>query len=84
MKDLSKLKEKLSEVLNKNDVIVDSVTLESEGKYTFLRVVLDKVGGIDLDGIVDATHIINPIIDEYDAIDDAYILDVISKERGGK
>ena len=42
----------------------------------------EEIGGIDLDGIVEATNIINPIVDEYDICDDSYILDVISKERG--
>ena len=32
--------------------------------------------------IVDATNIINPIVDDYDFTDDSYILDVTSKERG--
>ena len=44
--------------------------------------ILEKVGGIDLDGIVKATNIINPIVDKYDIVDNEYILDVISKERG--
>ena len=43
---------------------------------------LDKVGGIDLDEIVAATEIINPIVDKYNICDDSYIMDVISKERG--
>lgn len=82
MKSLDGLKKELEKVLKEKEIIVDSISFEKEGKYLFLRVVLDKIGGIDLDGIVDATHIINPIIDEYDVSDDAYILDVISKERG--
>ena len=43
---------------------------------------MDKVNGIDLDTIVHATDIINPIIDSLDLIDDTYILDIVSKERG--
>ena len=50
--------------------------------YNVLSIVLDKVGGIDLDAIVEATKIINPIVDANDITDDSYILDVISKERG--
>jgi len=57
---------------------------EREGKYNFLRIVLDKANGIDLDTIVKATHIINPILDELDLIDEEYILDVLSKERGNE
>ena len=63
-------------------VVVDEIYTEKKGKYSFLTVVLDKVGGIDLDAIVMATNIINPIVDKYDICDDSYILDVISKERG--
>ena len=81
MKELESLKNELSEVLKKEEIIVDEITLEKKGKYTFLTVVLDKVGGIDLDTIVDATNIINPIVDKHDICDDSYILDVISKER---
>ena len=82
MEKIEKLREALSKVLEKNDIIVDDIYLEKRGKYTFLTVVLDKEGGIDLDGIVDATHLINPIVDEYDVCETEYILDVISKERG--
>ncbi len=82
MKDFEELKMSLSDALKDKEIIVDDIYLEKKGKYSFLTVVLDKVGGIDLDGIVDATHIINPIVDKYDICDDSYILDVISKERG--
>lgn len=82
MKGLEELKRALSEALNEKDIMVDDISVEKKGKYHFLTVVLDKVGGIDLDGIVEATHIINPIVDKYDICDDTYILDVISKERG--
>ena len=54
---------------------------ESKNNYT-LKVVLDKVNGIDLDTIVDATNIINPIVDEKDLITEQYTLEVSSKERG--
>jgi ribosome maturation factor RimP len=79
---LDELKKNLSEVLQKKDIIVDEVIYVTEGKYNFLRITLDKVNGIDLDTIVDATNIINPIIDKYDFIDEEFILDVISKEKG--
>ncbi len=82
MKNLESLKSKLEEVLKEKEIIVDEIYLEKKGKYNFLTIVLDKVGGIDLDGIVEATNIINPIVDEYDICDKEYILDVISKERG--
>ena len=64
------------------DIIVTDVSYHSEGSYNFLTIELDKVSGIDMDLIVEATNIINPIIDKLDFIDDSYILDVVSKERG--
>lgn len=82
MKKLEELKDELSEALAKDEVIVDEITITNKGKYKFLTIVLDKLGGINLDEIVEATHIINPIVDKYDICDDSYILDVISKERG--
>ena len=47
-----------------------------------MKIVLDKVNGIDLDTIVEATNIINPIIDKLDLIEEEYVLDISSKERG--
>lgn len=84
MKDLEVLKESIQKALTKMEIIVEDVTYEkNSGNYNVLSVVLDKVGEIDIDLIVDATNIINPIVDEYDITDDSYILDVTSKERGG-
>lgn len=82
-KSLEELKSKIEEALKEKEILVDSVTYEkNSGNYNVLSVILDKVGGIDLDMIVDATNIINPIVDDYDFTDDSYILDVASKERG--
>ena len=55
---------------------------KKEGKYNFLTVTLDKVGGIDLDTIVDATKVVNEYVDKTNICDDSFILDVVSKERG--
>ena len=79
---LEEIKNAIIEPMKKMDIIVDSVTYETEGNYTFLRIELDRVNGLDLDTIVDATNVINPIIDKLDLIDDSYILDISSKEKG--
>lgn len=79
---LEKLKNELAEILKERELIVDEIYIEEKGNHKFLTIVLDKVGGIDLDEIVIATEIINPIVDKYDICDDSYIMDVISKERG--
>ena len=79
---IEKIKEIVTEAMNQEDIIVCSVSYEKENNYNFLKIVLDKVNGIDLDTIVEATNIINPLLDEYDLISEEYVLDISSKERG--
>lgn len=79
---IEKIKEIVTEAMNKEDIIVCSVSYEKENNYNFLKIVLDKINGIDLDTIVEATNIINPLLDEYDLISEEYVLDISSKERG--
>ena len=81
-KILMELQEKLQEALKKEKIIVDEVTFKEENKYKFLTVTLDKIGGIDLDTIVEATKVVNEIVDKMDIPEENYILDVVSKERG--
>ena len=78
---IDKIKEAIKEPLSKLNMVVDSFELTTENKYKFLNIVLDKEGGIDMDTIVEATNVINPIIDTLDIDIDNYILDVSSKER---
>ena len=79
---LAVIKKAIEPPLTELEIIIDSIEYEKEGTCYFLRIVLDQISGIDLDKIVEATNIINPILDELDIIDDSYVLDVLSKERG--
>ena len=79
---LEEIKKGLTPELEKLNIIITDITYSKKGKYNFLTIELDKEGGLDLDTIVEASNVINPIIDKLDLIDDSYILDVISKERG--
>ena len=81
-KTIEKIKEIISEPISKLELTIDSIEYVTVGKNNFLNIVLDRINGIDLDTIVEATNIINPILDEYDLISDEYILDISSKERG--
>lgn len=76
------IKKEIMEPMNNMDIIVDSIDFVNENNYYFLKIVLDKVNGIDLDTIVEATNVINPIIDNLDLIEEEYVLDISSKERG--
>ena len=83
IKDIfEKIKTEIDENLKDMRVFVDDISFETEGTYKFLRIVLDKPGGLDLDAIVEASKIINPLIDKYDLGEDSYILDILSKEIG--
>ena len=81
-KILEAIQDAITGPMNEMNIIVDSVKYETDGNYNFLKIELDKVNGIDLDTIVAATEVINPIIDKLDLIDDSYILDITSKEKG--
>ena len=83
-KKLEKLRNRVSDALKDMNIIVTDISFEKEGNYYFLRIELDRVNGLDIDTVVEATNIINPIVDEEDITDKPYILDVLSKERGDR
>ena len=62
--------------------MVDSVVYEKENGHNFLRICLDSPDIIDLNLIVEATNIINPLIDEIDLINEEYHLDIYGKSKG--
>ena len=76
-----KVKELLKGKLDELEMIVDSVYLEKENNNLFLRICLDSNNTLDLDNIVKATKIIDPIIEEADLIDEQYILEVYGKSK---
>lgn len=49
-----------------------------EGASYYLRVYIDKSGGVTIDDCVAVSHAIDPIIDEADPIDKQYYLEVCS------
>ena len=63
-------------------VTIDSVTLEKESGALFLRIVIDRDEIIDVDTCVEVTNVINPLLDEANLIEEAYMLDVSTKEKG--
>ena len=77
-----RVKDLLSGSLDELNMIVDSVALEKENGQLFLRICLDSLDIIDLDKVVLATKIIDPIIEEADLIENEYILEVYGKSKG--
>lgn len=49
-----------------------------EGADWYLRIFIDKEGGVSIDDCVDMTHAINGPLDESDPIEQAYFLEVSS------
>ena len=80
------MKEKIVDLVgNKLDslnVSIDDVFLEKEGKTNYLRVVIDSDTMIDIERVVQATKIIDPIVEKADLVSDEYILDVYAKSKG--
>lgn len=77
-----KIKNLIEGEVNKLGISIDSVTYEKEGNNYFLRIVIDRDEIIDIDTCVEVTNVINPLLDSVDYIDDSYILDVSTKEKG--
>jgi len=77
-----KVRELIEDEVSKMGITIDSVVYEKEGSNYFLRIVIDRDKIIDIDTCVEVTKVINPLLDEANIIDDAYILDISSKEKG--
>lgn len=77
-----KIKNLLEKEVEEVGVRIDSIKLEKEDNNLFLRIVIDRDEIIDLDKCVEVTNIINPLLDEADLIEESYILDVSTKEKG--
>ena len=77
-----KVRELIEKDVNAAGVVIDSIVYEKENGNYFLRIVIDNEDGIDIDKCGEVTNIINPLLDNANIIDDSYILDISSKEKG--
>ena len=77
-----KVRELIEEEVSKMGITIDSIVYEKEGSNYFLRIVIDRDKIIDIDTCVEVTKVINPLLDNLDVIEDSYILDISSKEKG--
>ncbi|MBQ9318988.1 MAG: hypothetical protein IJR82_05095 [Bacilli bacterium] len=77
-----KVRNLIQGVIEENNYLLDNVEYVKEDMNMFLRVVIDKQGIIDIDDCVFVSKLINPILDEANIIEESYILDVCSKEKG--
>ena len=77
-----KVRKIIGDSLNDLNLKIDSVVYEKENGHNFLRICLDSDDTIDLDLIVKATNIINPLLDKEDIIKEEYHLDIYGKSKG--
>lgn len=81
-----KLEEKIFEMLHttveENGYILHTVSYEKEGNLYFLRIEIDSIQGVTVEDCVTVSKLINPILDKENPIEESYILDVCSKEKG--
>lgn len=77
-----KVRKLLEKPLKKEEITIDSIEYTKEGTNNFLRIIIDRNKILDIDAVVEVTKIINPILDEANIIEDSYILDISSKEKG--
>jgi ribosome maturation factor RimP len=82
MKIEDKVRELIESVIEENGFKLDQVEYVKEGRTYFLRIIIDKDGIVDVEDTVKVFHLINPILDKNDPVNEAYILDVCSKEKG--
>lgn len=82
MELVERIRQMVEQVIVDAGYILDEVKYEKEGSTYFLRLIIDSEGFITVDDCVTVCHLVNPILDREDPIEENYILDVCSKERG--
>jgi len=78
-----KIKDLISDSVNELGITVKEVKYENEKGVNYLRIFIDKEPFINIDDCVNVTNLVNPILDEHDLIEESYMLDISSIEKGG-
>ncbi len=77
-----KVRNLIEKKVNDMGVIIDSIEYVKERSNNFLKIVIDREIPIDIDTCVEVTNLINPLLDSTNIIEESYILDISSKEKG--
>ena len=76
---MENIKKALEDPLKKLNMWIDDIKYSKKTLY----ITLDSDEIINIDRVVEATKVINKVLDENDFIKGKYLLDVSSKEKGG-
>ena len=77
-----KIIEAVGDKLKELNVFIDDITYGKVDNENTLTIILDSDEMIQLNKVVMATRIINPILDKLELIKESYKLDVYAKEKG--
>ena len=75
---VSKVREIIAPYLEELGLDLWDIQYRKEGTERYLRIFIDKEGGVGIDDCVDLTHAINPVLDSEDPIPQEYTLEVSS------
>lgn len=79
-----RIKELIEQPIIDAGYLLDSIIYERENGTYFLRIVVDKENDyININDCVKINELLDPILDKIDFIEDSYIVDICSKEKGG-
>ena len=65
-------------IIEEKEMELVDVEFKKEGQNWFLRVYIDKDGGVDLEDCSDISNVLSQLLDEQDPIPQAYFLEVSS------
>lgn len=73
-----KLAELLAPVVESTGYDFEDVTVQQAGRRRLVRVLVDAEGGIDLDAVAQVSRAVSDVLDDRDALDGPYVLEVSS------
>ena len=80
----NRTKELIKDILDESGVELYDVDFEKEGSDYYLRVYIDKDGGVNIDDCERVSRAFNDILDREDYIEETYIFEVSSPGLGRK
>lgn len=77
-----KVRELVENTVESLGLVLWDVRFVKEGASWYLRIYIDKEGGVSIDDCTDVSHLVDPILDEADPIETSYYLEVCSPGLG--
>lgn len=82
---IEKIRDLIEKPIIDEGYILDDVMYVQENNTNFLRIIIDKNEGlINVNDCVKVNEILDPILDDIDFINESYIVDICSKEKGSE